>query len=107
MAIPVAVPPRYSPDRVSAAAFDRQNISSASNFAPRRHDSKTPPHKGDFRSLSIFRLRLQSSRESRLRLRRLLARAFQCRLMYSPAAAMSLVEIVTLSARAGAARRAV
>src|SRR6202035_3297237 len=104
MANPVAVPRHYSPDRVSAAAFDRRNISSASNFAPRRHDSKTPPHKLDFQSLSVSRLRFQSSRGLRLRLRRLRAWPFRRWLMCSPEVATSLA--VTSSARAGAARRA-
>src|ERR1700733_1548051 len=104
MANQAAVPRRYSPGRVSAAAFDRQNIFSVSNFAPRRHDSKTRRHKADFQSLSISRLRLQSSRGSRLRLLRVLVRAFQRSLTCSPAVAMSLV--VTSSALAAAARRA-
>src|ERR1700722_12402151 len=104
MANQAAVPRRYSPGRVSAAAFDRGNIFSASNFAPRHHDSKTRPYTGDFRSLSISRLRLQSSRGLPPQLRRLLVRAFQGWPMCSPAPVMSLA--VTSSAPAGAARRA-
>src|SRR5580704_7969649 len=104
MANPVAVPQHYSPDRVSAAASDRRNISSASNFALHRHDSKTPPHKRDFQSLPVSHLWLQPSRGLRLRLRRLLAWPFRRWLRSSPAVVTSLA--VTSSARAGVARRA-